>query len=133
MAFGLPARLRDCPLPDMSFGKAVILGSFLASSQQASEWPDYSGRRLGVETRGTWTIARGCRFEGSAILLADVCGLGDWTITDNLGEECGRGIARPLHLPFGCLGMRVRVRVGGVAYIAQIQSYLLAALYGELV
>jgi hypothetical protein len=112
----------------MSFGKAVILGSFLASSQQASEWPDYSGRRLGVETRGTWTIVHGCRFEGSAILLADVCGLGGWTIADNLGEEA---IARPLHLPLGCLGMRVRV--GGVADMAQIQSYLLAALYGELV
>jgi hypothetical protein len=74
----------------MSFGKAVILGSFLASSQQASEWPDYSSR-LGAETRGTWTIVRGCRFEGSAILLADVCGLGGWTIADNRGEECGRG------------------------------------------
>jgi hypothetical protein len=74
----------------MSFGKAVILGSFLASSQQASEWPDYSSR-LGVETRGTWTIVRGCRFEGSAILLTDVCGLGGWTIANNLGEECGRG------------------------------------------
>jgi len=74
----------------MSFGKAVILGSFLASSQQASEWPDYSSR-LGDETRGTWTIVRGCRFEGSAILLADVCGPGGWTIADNRGEECRRG------------------------------------------
>ena len=40
-------------------------------------------------------------------------------------------IARSLHLPLGCLGMRVRV--GGVADMAQIKSYLLAALHGELV